>query len=62
MNTKLLTLGRRLWSSPTVPREMNRRNLLAWARAVHRLGDKWQLATYQPRKTPREVPPLQQGV
>lgn len=52
MNTKLLRLGRRLWSSPTVPREMNRRNLREWARAVHRLGDKWLLATYQPRKTP----------
>ena len=52
MNTKLLRLGRRLWSSPTVPREMNRRNLREWARAVHRLGDKWLLAIHQPRKTP----------
>lgn len=50
MNTKLLRLGRRLWSSPTVPREMSRRNLRAWARAVHRLGDKWLLAEYQARK------------
>lgn len=62
MNTKLLRLGRKLWSSPTVPREMNRRNLREWARALRTVGDKWQLATYQPRKTPREVPPLQQGV
>lgn len=50
MNTKLLRLGRKLWSSPSVPRALNRRNLLAWARAVHRLGDKWLLAQYQPRK------------
>lgn len=51
MNTKLLRLGRKLWSSPTVPREMNRRNMREWVRALRTVGDKWQLATYQPRKT-----------
>jgi hypothetical protein len=50
MNTKLLQLGRRLWSSPDVPRELNRHNLRAWARSVHRLGNRWLLAIYQPRK------------
>lgn len=49
MNIKLLQLGRRLWSSPEISRDTNRRNLRAWARAVHRLGDKWLLAVYQPR-------------
>lgn len=41
MNTGLLRRARRLWSSQTVPAEMNRVNQLKWARAVHALGDKW---------------------
>lgn len=50
MNTKLLKIARRLWDSPFVSRELNRRNQLHWARAAHRLGDKWLLAKYVERR------------
>lgn len=51
MNTKLLSMARRLWGAEHVPTEINRVNQLKWARAVHRLGDKWLLATYVQKKT-----------
>lgn len=51
MNTKLLRRARLLWDVDYVPREVNRLNQLKWARSVHRLGDKWLLATYIQKKT-----------
>ena len=51
MNTKLLSMARRLWDAEQAPTELNRINQLKWARAVHRLGDKWLLATYVQKKT-----------
>lgn len=50
MKTKMLKLGRRLWSNQSVPRETNRRNLREWVRAIRVVGDKWQLAKYVERK------------
>lgn len=50
MNIKLLKMARRLWSVDYVSRKLNRRNQLAWARAAHRLGDKWLLAKYVQRR------------
>ena len=44
MKVKLLKMARRLWHVDAAPIETNRRNQLAWARSVHRLGDKWLLA------------------
>lgn len=51
MNIKLLKMARRLWDADHASTEVNRRNQLAWARAVHRLGDKWLLSTYVQKKT-----------
>lgn len=51
MNTKLLEMARKLWNVDYVPSEVNRRNQLKWARSIHRLGDKWLLATYVQKKT-----------
>lgn len=51
MNVKLLSMARRLWNVDHAPTEINRRNQRQWARAVHRLGDKWLLATYVQKKT-----------
>lgn len=51
MNAKLLSMARRLWNYDVASRELNRRNQLLWARAVHRLGDKWLLAKHQERRT-----------
>lgn len=50
MNVKLLRMARRLWEVDHAPTELNRRNQLMWARAVHRLGDKWLLAKYVEKK------------
>ena len=44
MNTKMLVLRRKLWTSPDVPNELNRANARAWVRSIRRLGDKWLLA------------------
>jgi hypothetical protein len=49
MNTTLLKLGRKLWNVEGVPREMNRRNMRHWVRALRLLGDKWLLAKPVPR-------------
>lgn len=50
MNTrKLIRRAQKLWSSPTVPPEMNRANKKKWLRAVIRLGDRWLLAKNMPR-------------
>lgn len=46
MNIKMLRLCRKLWSSPDVPRELNRANARKWVQAVRRLGDRWLLAQY----------------
>jgi hypothetical protein len=50
MNVKLLSMARRLWNADHAPTGVNRNNQLKWARAVHRLGDKWLLATYVQKK------------
>jgi len=50
MNTKLLGAARKLWNVDYVSNKVNRCNQLKWARAVHRLGDKWLLATYVQKK------------
>ena len=44
MKTKLLALARRNFCRPYIPLSTQRHNIRAWARAVHRLGDKWLLA------------------
>lgn len=50
MNTKdLVRRANKLWSSPTVPREMNEINKRKWIKAVQRLGDRWLLARNMPR-------------
>ncbi len=48
MNTKMLRKARALWA--TGNRRLDRRNQLAWVRAIRRLGDKWLLATHVERK------------
>ena len=48
MNTKMLTMARRLWNTGN-PR-LDRRNQREWVRAVRRLGDKWLLAVPVARK------------
>lgn len=53
MNTKVLRKVRQMWNSPFVPKEINRANQRKWVRSVAFLGDKWLLAKYQDRLTPR---------
>lgn len=48
MNTKMLTMSRRLWA--TGNQRLDRRNQLAWIRAIRRLGSRWLLATHVERK------------
>lgn len=48
-----ITLMRRAirnWSSPMVPRHINRSNQRKWLQAVERLGDAWLLAKPVERK------------
>lgn len=40
----LIRRANKLWSSPTVPANMNRINKRKWIKSVQRLGDKWLLA------------------
>lgn len=50
LNTKdLVRRANKLWSSPTVSRELNEINKRKWIRAVQRLGDRWLLAKNVPR-------------
>ena len=44
MNTKLLKTGRRLWCVGHADRATQRRNMLAWARSVRQLGNRWVMA------------------
>lgn len=44
MNTSLLTIARRNYYRPGIPRSTQRHNVLTWARSVHMLGSKWLLA------------------
>jgi hypothetical protein len=44
MKTKLLSIARRNYCRPYIPSSTQRHNILAYARAVHRLGDRWLLA------------------
>jgi hypothetical protein len=48
MSTKMLRKARVLWA--TGNQRLDRRNQLAWIRAVRRLGDKWLLAVPVARK------------
>ena len=50
MNTKMLTMSRRLWA--TGNQRLDRRNQRAWVQAIRRLGDKWLLAQHVERKAP----------
>ena len=50
MNTKMLRKARALWA--TGNRRLDRRNQLAWIRAIRRLGSRWLLAQHVPRKAP----------
>lgn len=40
----LLRQAVRIWRSEYATKEINRRNQVAWLRAVEKLGDKWLLA------------------
>ena len=40
----LLRQAVRLYRSPYVSREVNRRNRISWLRSIHALGDGWVLA------------------
>lgn len=44
MRVKLLSMARNQYNSAYVSRELNRRNQLAYARAVMAMGNKWALA------------------
>lgn len=48
MNTKMLTMSRRLWNTGNT--RLDRRNQLEWVRAIRRLGDKWLLAKHVERQ------------
>ena len=52
MNITLLSIARRNYCRPGIPLSTQRHNIRAWARAVHKLGDKWLLAN--PIKTARK--------
>lgn len=40
----LLRMARKAWMRDDIPRETARYYVLAWARSVHFLGDRWLLA------------------
>lgn len=40
----LLRQAVKLWTSPYVSREQNKRNRISWLRSIHALGDGWVLA------------------
>lgn len=44
MNTKFLTMARRLFCSDLVPQEINRANARKWVHSLRQLGAKWLLA------------------
>lgn len=46
MKTKILKLGRRLWVTDQVPKDLQRTYLRRWARSIKLLGDKWHLAKH----------------
>lgn len=50
MNTSLLRRARQHFCHPMAPVRVQRHNVLSWARAVHRLGDRWLLAKPVERK------------
>lgn len=54
MKTNMLTRVRHHFNNDLASRDLNRYNQRAWIRAVRMLGDRWLLATPQPRRdTPR---------
>lgn len=50
MKTKLLSMVRRRWSNPDLPREVNRAYQRKWIRSIRLLGDNWALAKYEERQ------------
>lgn len=50
MNVKLLRMARKLWDVDFAPPQINRANMLKWARSAHNLGDRWLLAKYVQRR------------
>ena len=56
MKTKLLSLARKHFARDYIPTSTQRHNILAYARAVNALGDKWVYAkTYQLNHTKGEA-------
>lgn len=55
MKTKLLKMARRIWNNDMVPKELNRKNQVKWAKAVAALGDKWVVIKQIERKTHASV-------
>lgn len=49
MNIKLLTTARRLWCTGHADRATQRHNMRAWARSMRLLGDRWVMATPEPK-------------
>jgi len=54
MKTKLLSIARRNYCRPYIPMSLQRHNILAYARSVHRLGDRWLLAEINYLREPKE--------
>jgi hypothetical protein len=50
LNIKLLSMVRKHWSNPELPREVNRAYQRKWVKSLRLLGDNWQLAKYEERK------------
>lgn len=44
MNTRILSMARRHYVRPEVPRSTQRHNITQWARAVRYLGQRWLIA------------------
>lgn len=49
MNTTLLTTARRLWCLGHADRATQRANMRKWVRSVRLLGDRWVMASREPR-------------
>ena len=43
MKTNMLRHARRAYSNPLASRELNRRNIREWVRAIRVVGDRWVL-------------------
>jgi hypothetical protein len=49
LNIKLLSMVRKHWSNPELPREVNRAYQRKWVKSLRLLGDNWALAKYEER-------------